>query len=513
MLTAKETKNGRFLGILLALVITLAFVLSVTGAAEAADTAGIKVYVTISDKGELARDKSGRIMAHKAVTVKDLDGDGKYSVNEALTAAHAAYYAEGTDGYAAAGDSVSKLWGVSTYSLLFFVNDKGLSHGVGTDTVSANDDVAAAIMSDTSTYTDYYTFFNAKTRTVTKGQKMTLNLKGHLGMAMDEKDKADTAMAGFTVSTADGRQLGTTDAKGSVTFSFDKEGTYIITAAGKARATVDLEPSYALMKSARDADDRPIYGKMDWSTYAAYIAYTKVDYGDGPYPMDDIKYVDFSDFDAETWTSEDGYLLYSGIVTTDAPTIPPVCIVTVTKPALAKASVKAAGTGWSTVKVSWSKVKGASKYQVYRAAKKNGSYKKVGTTTKRSWTDNNRTPGRIYYYKVRATASGSTASTSKIASAKAQAKAPVLTLKAGKNRIYVQWTRVKGANGYKLYRAVKRGGRYSLLHTAKGEGNLRYTSLNKKTGKKYYYKVRAYKTVKGRTVNGRLSSVKVMAAR
>ena len=77
MLTAKETKNGRFLGILLALVITLAFVPSVTGAAEAADTAGIKVYVTISDKGELARDKSGQIMAHKEVTVKDLDGDGK----------------------------------------------------------------------------------------------------------------------------------------------------------------------------------------------------------------------------------------------------------------------------------------------------------------------------------------------------------------------------------------------------------------------------------------------------
>ena len=267
------------------------------------------------------------------------------------------------------------------------------------------------------------------------------------------------------------------------------------------------------MKSARDANNRPIYGKMDWSTYASYIAYTKTDYGDGPYPMNEIEYVDFADFDAATWTSEDGYLLYSGVVTTDAPTIPPVCIVTVTKPVLAKASVKAAGTGWSTVKVSWSTVKGASKYQVYRATKKNGSYKKVKTTTKRSWNDKNKTSGKTYYYKVRAAASGSTASTSKIASATAQAKAPALTLKAGKNRIYIQWTRVKGANGYKLYRATKRGGRYSLLHTAKGAGNLRYTSINKKTGKKYYYKVRAYKTVKGRTVNGRLSSVKVMAAR
>lgn len=49
----------------------------------------------------------------------------------------------------------------------------------------------------------------------------------------------------------------------------------------------------------------------------------------------------------------------------------------------------------------WDKVKGASKYQVYRATSKNGTYKAVKTTTNEYWIDT-KAKSDNYWYKVRA---------------------------------------------------------------------------------------------------------------
>lgn len=54
------------------------------------------------------------------------------------------------------------------------------------------------------------------------------------------------------------------------------------------------------------------------------------------------------------------------------------------------------------LKLSWKKVDGAAKYQVWRSTSKNGTYKKIGTTTKKSYTDTSVTSGKTYYYKVKA---------------------------------------------------------------------------------------------------------------
>ena len=53
-------------------------------------------------------------------------------------------------------------------------------------------------------------------------------------------------------------------------------------------------------------------------------------------------------------------------------------------------------------KLSWDKISGASKYYVYRATSKDGSYKKVKSTTKLTWTDTDAKAGKTYYYKVKA---------------------------------------------------------------------------------------------------------------
>uniref|UniRef100_UPI002F3EF0EA fibronectin type III domain-containing protein n=1 Tax=Anaerosporobacter sp. TaxID=1872529 RepID=UPI002F3EF0EA len=53
-------------------------------------------------------------------------------------------------------------------------------------------------------------------------------------------------------------------------------------------------------------------------------------------------------------------------------------------------------------KISWSKVSGASKYNVYRSASKNGEYKYIGCSSTVSYTDKTADQSKVYYYKVRA---------------------------------------------------------------------------------------------------------------
>jgi hypothetical protein len=55
-----------------------------------------------------------------------------------------------------------------------------------------------------------------------------------------------------------------------------------------------------------------------------------------------------------------------------------------------------------SVRLTWKSVKGASGYKVYRAASKNGKYKRVKITKRRSWTNSRLKKRRTYYYKVRA---------------------------------------------------------------------------------------------------------------
>ena len=52
------------------------------------------------------------------------------------------------------------------------------------------------------------------------------------------------------------------------------------------------------------------------------------------------------------------------------------------------------------VKVSWNKVEGATKYTIYRATSKNGTYKKVGKTTTNVYKDTSVKKGKTYYYKI-----------------------------------------------------------------------------------------------------------------
>lgn len=62
--------------------------------------------------------------------------------------------------------------------------------------------------------------------------------------------------------------------------------------------------------------------------------------------------------------------------------------------------VKATKSGKTNVKIKWSKVEGATGYTVYRSTSKDGKYKKIGTTTSKSFKDTTAKKGKTYYYKV-----------------------------------------------------------------------------------------------------------------
>ena len=74
------------------------------------------------------------------------------------------------------------------------------------------------------------------------------------------------------------------------------------------------------------------------------------------------------------------------------------------------------------------------------------------------------------------------------------AKPTKLSAKANDNvSITLQWTPAKKVSGYQVYTAASKSGKYTLLATTSAT---KYTHSNLKGGKTYYYKVRAYKTVK-----------------
>ena len=74
---------------------------------------------------------------------------------------------------------------------------------------------------------------------------------------------------------------------------------------------------------------------------------------------------------------------------------------TATKPEAVQ-NLKVASPAKKTVKITFDKVNGAKGYVVYYAATRDGSFKKLGTTTKTTYTSKKIESGKTYYFKVRA---------------------------------------------------------------------------------------------------------------
>ena len=157
------------------------------------------------------------------------------------------------------------------------------------------------------------------------------------------------------------------------------------------------------------------------------------------------------------------------------------------------------------LKLEWSKVSGATGYQIYRSTSEKGTYTRLAEVNAKTttYTDKTVKAAKKYYYKVRAIRkkSGKTGygSFSAILGGKTVKTTKINKIYAvSKASVTIEWTKVSGASGYQIYRATAKNGSYSRIKTISSANTTTYTDVPPKTNKTYYYKVRCYNKNNGK---------------
>ena len=144
------------------------------------------------------------------------------------------------------------------------------------------------------------------------------------------------------------------------------------------------------------------------------------------------------------------------------------------------------------VKITWTKSKGANKYDIYRKVG-NGKLSKIKTTGNTSYfVDENLYDVKTCYYRVVARKNNSTSAVS--ATRKITYVEPTdISAMALTKGMYINWSTISGCDGYKLYRSTNgKYGNYTLISKL-AKNKSAYTDTKVEMNKTYYYKIVAYK--------------------
>lgn len=137
--------------------------------------------------------------------------------------------------------------------------------------------------------------------------------------------------------------------------------------------------------------------------------------------------------------------------------------------------------------LTWDKVSSAEKYEVWMREGKNGTYKKLYTTTGTHLTHSSANAGTTYYYQVRAVAGTVEGPFSDVKHRTCDLPQPKVTCVLHSGDPYLTWDKVRGAEKYEVWCADGKGD-YTRLYTTKGT---HLTHGSAKKGHTYKYKVRA----------------------
>ena len=186
----------------------------------------VNVTVTISDGS------AAPVLIQQKVNVTDIDNDGKLTVNDALYIAHeenfsggaAAGYASKTGQY---GLSLTKLWGKENNEAFGFYVDNVASMGLA-DPVSEGNSIYAFVYTDTTGFSDAYSWFDKNNSESKQGDELELTLSR---AAFDAAWNPITLPVEGAAITINGNATEfKTDANGKVTVKLDNAGRNLISA-------------------------------------------------------------------------------------------------------------------------------------------------------------------------------------------------------------------------------------------------------------------------------------------
>lgn len=168
----------------------------------------------------------------------------------------------------------------------------------------------------------------------------------------------------------------------------------------------------------------------------------------------------------------------------------------------------------TSLELSWDKVKNADGYRIYRLDTNTNTYKLVTTINNNATTSykhSNLVSATNYYYKVKAfkylNGSNSYSDYSSTLKATTRPLQPSVTLSSTKSKsIKASWTKIsKRTTGYEVRMSTSKNGTYNSIGTTK---NTSFTKGSLAKGKRYYFKVRAYRIVDGQKIYSLYSSIK-----
>ncbi len=170
----------------------------------------------------------------------------------------------------------------------------------------------------------------------------------------------------------------------------------------------------------------------------------------------------------------------------------------------------------SYIKLTWSKVKGATGYRVYKYNSKTKKYEHIASVKgENTYTVKNLKSGTAYKFAIKPYTKLSGGKVYWATSVKAEfatkpAKAAIKVVSITNKTAQLSWDKIGGATGYQVYYSTSKSGDYKKL---KSTSALSYKKTELKSGKTYYFKVRAYKKAGGKVLYGSFSDIKSVKIR
>lgn len=173
-------------------------------------------------------------------------------------------------------------------------------------------------------------------------------------------------------------------------------------------------------------------------------------------------------------------------------------------------AVKLASGSKTKLTLTWTKISGVDGYEVQQYISKKWKTVKKITKNTNSYTVTGLTANKSYKFRVRAVADKYKGGYSSVFTAKAVPLTPSVTLKAGKKQLTASWASVANITGYEVqYSDSKKFTKKTTKTVTIKKSKTKKTTIKKLSkGKKYYVKVRAYKSVGKTKIYSAWSSTK-----